>query len=141
MPDIGDFRVDAGEETKRELEEQYRNSFEEKLNDALKDIWERLHTTLSHMSEKLADAQTPRVAKDGTENRTQIFRDSLITNAFDLCNLLTKLNVTNDPKLEEARRKLEVAISGRDAEVIRDSDAVRHDVKRKVDEILSAFDF
>jgi len=141
VPDIGDFRVDAGEETKRELEEQYRNSFEEKLNDALKDIWERLHTTLSHMSEKLADAQTPRVAKDGTENRTQIFRDSLITNATELCGLLSKLNVTNDPKLEDARRTLENTLSGVTPQSVRDSDDVRHTVKKRVDEILSTLDF
>jgi hypothetical protein len=141
LPTANDFRIQAGEEVKRQLAGQYEEYFNNKLQDAMKDLWGRLHEVLTHMSAKLADAPTPRKMKDGGENHTQIFRDSLITNAFDLCNLLTKLNVSNDPKLEEARRKLEVAISGRDAEVIRDSDTVRHDVKRKVDEILSAFNF
>lgn len=141
VPDLGDFRVDAGEETKRELEEQYRNFFDERLNDALKDVWDRLHTTLSHMSTKLSDAETPRMMKDGTENRTQIFRDSLVTNAVDLCGLLTKLNVTNDPKLEQARRTLEQTLNGVTPQTVRESDEVRHTVKQRVDEILSTLDF
>jgi hypothetical protein len=93
------------------------------------------------MSTKLADAAQPRVNKDGEENRTQIFRDSLITNAVDLCGLLTRLNVTNDPKLEKARKDLESVIAGVDPKSIRESDMVRHSVKKKVDDILSAFNF
>jgi hypothetical protein len=55
--------------------------------------------------------------------------------------MLTKLNVTEDPKLEQARQQLEKAIAGVDARDVRDSDAIRMDVKKKVDDILSAFDF
>ena len=141
LPTSGDFRIQAGEEVKQQLARQYEEHFNNKLQEAMNDLWGRLHEVLTHISGKLADAQVPRKTKDGGENYTQIFRDSLITNAIDLCGLLTKLNVTNDPKLEDARRKLEVAIAGLDADVIRESDTVRHDVKRKVDEILSAFNF
>lgn len=141
LPTAGDFRIQAGEEVKQQLAKQYEEHFNNKLQEAMKDLWGRLHEVLTHISGKLADAQVPRKMKDGGDNYTQIFRDSLITNAIDLCGLLTKLNVTNDPMLEDARRKLEVAIAGIDAEVIRESDTVRHDVKRKVDEILSAFNF
>jgi hypothetical protein len=141
LPTANDFRIQAGEEVKRQLAGQYEEHFNNKLQDAMSDLWSRLHEVLTHMSGKLADAATPRKTKDGGENHTQIFRDSLITNAMDLCSLLTKLNVTNDSKLEDARRKLEVAIAGLDADTIRDSDTVRHDVKRKVDDILSAFNF
>ncbi len=112
-----------------------------KLQEAMGELWSRLHEVLSHMSTKLADAAQPRVNKDGEENRTQIFRDSLITNAVDLCGLLTRLNVTNDPKLEKARKDLESVIAGVDPKSIRESDMVRHSVKKKVDDILSAFNF
>jgi len=90
------------------------------------------------MSEKLADAQTPRVTKEG-EVRTQIFRDSLITNAVELCDLLTKLNVTNDTKLEHARKQLEVTMMGVTPKDLREDDDMRLDVKSKVDQILSMF--
>jgi hypothetical protein len=69
----------------------------------------------------------------------QIFRDSLVGNATELCELLTRLNVTNDARLEDARKKLESALVGVDANALRKDDDLRLDVKAKVDEILSMF--
>jgi len=69
----------------------------------------------------------------------QIFRDSLVDNAVEMCELLTRLNVTNDSKLESCRKKLEIALVGVDAGDLRKFDEVRLDVKSKVDEILSMF--
>jgi hypothetical protein len=139
LPKSGDFRIDANEEVKQELEEQYEKAFNDRLNGAMKDVWDRLHNALTHMSEKLSDKQ--RTLKNGETTNTQIFRDSLINNAVELCGLLTKLNVTDDPKLEQARQKLEGAIVNVNADTVRDSDEVRHNVKARVDEILSNFDF
>jgi hypothetical protein len=127
LPDAGDFRVDIGEAAQRELREQYEAGHNAMMAGAMKDIWERLHTCLSRMSDKLA----------GEEK--QIFRDSLVGNATELCELLTRLNVTNDAKLEEARKKLESALVGVDANALRKDDDLRLDVKAKVDEILSMF--
>jgi hypothetical protein len=56
-----------------------------------------------------------------------------------MCDLLTKLNVTNDTKLEMARKKLESALVGVTPKDLRDDDALRLDTKAKVDEILSMF--
>ena len=91
------------------------------------------------MSEKLANADSPRLNKDGDENYTQIFRDSLVTNAVELCELLTKLNVTNDPKLENVRKNLESTIAGVSAKELREDDDLRLGVKAEVDKILSMF--
>ena len=56
-----------------------------------------------------------------------------------MCELLTKLNVTSDPKLEQARKMLEQTLVGvTPAELRKDSD-LRDHVKSKVDEILSMF--
>lgn len=127
VPEAGDFRVDVGDAYKNELQEQYQNFYQDKLNNAMQDAWERLHDCLTRMSEKLA----------GTEK--QIFRDSLVNNATDLCELLTKLNVTGDSKLELARKKLESALLGVTADELRKHEDLRHDTKAKVDEILSMF--
>jgi hypothetical protein len=62
-----------------------------------------------------------------------------MTNAYELCDLLSKLNVTNDPKLEQARQALEGAVNGKSAEQLRKSDDMRLNVKAKVDEILGMF--
>lgn len=139
VPEVGDFRIDVNETSRQELRAQYESFYQTKLNDAMKDAWDRLHECVTKMSEKLADAPSPRVNKEGEANYTQIFRDSLVTNAADLCELLTKLNVTNDPKLETARKQLEAAIVGISADELRKDDSTRHSVKRKVDEILSMF--
>lgn len=123
VPDVGDFRVDIPNEYREELQK----ISDERVQNAMKDMWERMHDCLKHMSEKLSG------------EGKQIFRDSLVTNAVDLCGMLTKLNVTNDPKLEDARQKLERALLGVDAKDLRKNDAVRQDVKARVDEILSMF--
>jgi hypothetical protein len=72
-------------------------------------------------------------------NEKQIFRDTLVTHAVDLCSLLTKLNVTKDGKLERARQQLEIALTGVGADDLRKDDDLRLDTKAKVDAILSMF--
>ena len=129
VPDAGDFRIDVEEQAKSELQQQYKDYYQEKLNSAMKDAWDRLHETLTHLSDRM----------DYTDENKKKFWDSTITNASDLCGLLTSLNITNDPKLEQMRQKLEKALSGVDASDIRESEAIRTSVKSKVDEILNMF--
>ncbi len=138
VPDTNDFRIDMDEQQKADLENQYKNFYDNKLSEAMQEAWNRLHDCVTKMSEKLADAPTPRITKEG-EIYTQIFRDTLITNAVDLCGLLTKLNVTNDPKLEAIRRRLEATVTGVEAKEVRENNTIRHDVKSQVDEILAMF--
>lgn len=123
VPDAGDFRVDIPNEYRDELQ----RISDERVAHAMKDAWDRLHGCLARMSEKLA----------GDEK--QLFRDSLVTNAVELCATLSKLNVTNDPKLELARQQLEKALVGIDAKELRKDDRTRLDVKARVDEILGMF--
>ena len=139
VPDVGDFRVDVGEAYKADLKDQYESFYQTKLNDAMADAWGRLHDCLNTMSERLTSLPTPRILKDGTEVYTQVFRDSLVNNAVGLCDLLSKLNVTADPKLEACRKKLEIALTNVSAGELRDDEDLRLDVKSKVDEILSMF--
>lgn len=141
VPTANDFRVEAGDEAIRELQEQANNVVNQRVEEAMREMWNRLHEQLTHMSDKLTDLAQPRVSKKGEERYAQVFRDSLIGNAIELCSLLTRLNVTNDPKLEQARAQLEKTISGVTADTLREDDLKRAEVKSKVDEILKAFDF
>ena len=127
VPSAGDFRIDVGDTYKEELKAQYEKFYEERVNTAMQDAWDRLHDCLNKMSDKLAGQDK------------QIFRDSLVDNAVEMCELLTRLNVTNDSKLESCRKKLESALVGVDAMDLRKDDELRLDVKSKVDEILSMF--
>lgn len=132
VPMAGDFRVDIGEEAKAEIIASCNSVYEERLNNAMKDAWTRLHDCLSRMSERLSD---------GEDGKQKIFRDSLVENAVELTGLLKHFNLTKDPMLEQARNELASTISGHDADTLRSSDHVRESVKGKVDSMLSKFNF
>ena len=55
--------------------------------------------------------------------------------------MLTKMNITNDPKLEEARKELELTMLGTDIDAIKDSEQHRTEVKAKVDAIIKKFEW
>ena len=69
------------------------------------------------------------------------FPVTIPTNAHELINLLTRLNITNDPKLEQARRDLSAALTNTDLDTLKESDYIRENVKAKVDDILKRFDW
>jgi hypothetical protein len=100
----------------------------------VREPWDRLYEELTGLSEKLTE-------REGDDEKKKRYHDSLIDNPQNLCALLTKLNVTNDPKLEEARRSLERALIGVDIDDIKEYEQVRSDVKTKVDAILEKFDW
>ena len=127
LPTTGDFRVDAPKEIVAEMREQYESMVQERVAQVSQDLWTRLHDTLKHMSDRLGYDST---------GKARIFRDTLVTNAVDLCDLLKKLNVTNDPKLEKARASLESTLLGVDADEIRRVGA-RDEIKQKVDAVLA----
>lgn len=134
LPEGGDFRLDIPKADMEELGEQYESAFNDRLKDAMREPWEKLHKTLTHISEKLTDVE-------GDEETKKRYHDTLITNAQELCGLLTHLNVTKDPMLETARRSLELTMLGVDIEAIKESPDVRSSVKAKVDDILKKFDW
>jgi hypothetical protein len=136
LPESGDFRLDIPAADMAELSSAYELQFNDRLSEAMREPWERLHKTLAHMSEKLTN-----VSDDAGEEVKKRYHDTLITNAQDLCSLLTHLNVTKDPSLEAARRSLESALVGADIETIKESPEVRTGLKSKVDDILNKFNW
>jgi hypothetical protein len=134
LPEGGDFRLDIPKADMDELGEQYESAFNDRLKDAMREPWEKLHKNLVHISEKLTDVE----GDDDTKKR---YHDTLITNAQELCGLLTHLNITKDPLLESARRSLELTMLGVDIEDIKEHAEVRQSVKSKVDDILKKFDW
>ena len=132
IPTSGDFRIDIAEQAKAELVADYERQFTERLNNAMRDVWDRLYDCLSHMSERLASDD---------EGKRKVFHGTLLTNAQELITLLSRLNVTNDPKLEQARRDLQAALVNTDISSLKDSDYVRENVKAKVDDILKRFEW
>jgi len=132
LPSSGDFRVDIGEAAAKELRDQYEQTFNNRIEEAMRDVWERLHKCLTHMSDRLAETD---------EGKRKMFHTTLLTNAAELVDLLQRLNITKDVKLEAARKELSKAILGLEIDDLKESDAVRKDVKSQVDSILAKFEW
>ena len=132
VPEAGDFRLDIPAYDLEEMRGEFLKQQDNKLAEAMREPWYRLHEMLVGISEKLTDAEGE------TKKR---YHDTLISNPIELCGLLTKLNVTNDPKLEEARRQLELTMLGADIEDLKGHAPARSELKSKVDEILKRFDW
>jgi len=124
VPETNDFRVDIADDIRNEMQQEYQKAYEGRVEAAMSDAWSRLHTTLEHMIDRLS----------GDDKK--IFRNSLVDNALELTNLLTRLNVTNDPKLEKARQSLEQSLVGVTADELRDSKGARQEILAKVNEIM-----
>ena len=132
VPEAGDFRLDVPSEDLAELSMQYEQSFNSRMADAMKEPWDRLHKLLSEMSTKLTE-------RAGEEKR--IYNNTLISNAEALCDILTHLNITKDPKLEQARQQLEATMVGANMDMLKESPTTRADLKCKVDAMLKQFEW
>lgn len=129
LPTAGDFRVDATTEIVAAMQREYGKLYKERMEQAQRDLWTRVYDTLRHLSDRLGYDES---------GKKRVFRDSLVENAVELCDLLKRLNVTNDPDLEHARAWLESTLLGVDAKELRDT-GVRDDVKAQVDSALAAW--
>ena len=135
VPTAGDFRVDVGVEAQELLQRQMQKVSDERVQNAMNDAWARLHEQLTRMADRL---QVDVV--DG-EAKPRVFRDSLVSNAFELVRLLDGFNVANDPKLAQATRALEGAIKGVTPDLLRDDAYTRDNVQQKVNAILNDISF
>lgn len=127
VPEVGDWRVNVGNEAQEMLRESYAEYYQANLEQAYADVWERTHEALKRMSDKLSG------------DKKQIFRDTLVGNVQEMIDLLDKFNITGDPKMKQAKVKMESALSGITPDALREDDALRHDVKSKVDSLLKEF--
>lgn len=129
VPDVGDFRVDVGQEALSMLKASYETYYQEQLNSAYKDVWQRTYEALTAMSKKL----------DG--EKKQVFRDTLVSNVDDMIELLDKFNITNDPTMQKAKVKIQSALRGITPDALREDDYLRLETKAKVDALLKEFEW
>jgi hypothetical protein len=133
VPTAGDFRIDLPSQEMEAVRLQYEAHADARVASAMHEQWDKLHTMVSRMSGML-------VEPEGEEDKRRWY-NTFLTNAQDMCSLLTHLNVTRDPKLESARRDLERAIVGVEIDDIKESISVREDVKSKLDAMLKQYEW
>lgn len=129
VPDVGDFRLDVSNEAMNALADKYKNYYTTQLNNAMGDLWQRTHTALTKMSERLdyADGQTKKV-----------FRDSLVDNVVEMVELLDTFNITGDTQMSAMKSRLEDTLRGVTPDALREDGYLRAETKRAVDDIIKS---
>jgi hypothetical protein len=122
VPSGGDFRVALSDAEIQAIassaENRVKAQFEAAQKEAIGRLYERVEKIVSALSSPDA-----------------IFRDTLIGNARDLCDVLERLNVTGDPRLEKYRRETEL-LAMSEPETLRKVPAVRAETAARAQSIL-----
>ena len=124
VPEAGDFRVNLTDEEVSSIKESLEDQVEESTQKAMNDLWQRLFKVVSHMLERLSDP----------DNK---FKNTLVENIESLCELLPKLNITNDPELDSAVREIKTKLTANDSQTLRDNDVARSNTAAEAQKIMN----
>ena len=75
---------------------------------------------------------------DGTGKTAAGFKDTLVENAREICDVLQRINLADDPKLEEYRRQTELLAKAADPDTLRENEKVRATTAQQAQLILDA---
>lgn len=101
VPDANDFRVALGDAAVKSIIKGIETRTNQRLQNAMDDIFKRIEELVSHMAERLRAYQP----KEGKRSDT-IIRDSIVQNIYELTRVLPILNITNDPRITELEKRL-----------------------------------
>lgn len=124
-----DFRVELSSDELSRLQEEMEGRMATVQQEAMMDAWGRLYKHVQHIAEKLADPKG-------------IFRDSMVENAQETCDLLTRLNIADDPNLEAMRREVEAKLISHHPDSLRNDPDLRQDTAeeaRKIMDLMGSF--
>ena len=124
LPDAEDFRASLPETAVRQIKGDIQAELEKAAVRAMQEPYERLYSHISRMVQRLSDPKG-------------VFRDTLVSGLVDLCAILPGLNLTQDPQLEDLRRRAEQMIAHVSAQELRDNPAIRQDIARQAADIQS----
>ncbi len=118
-----DFRVQLSNDELNHIRGDLEARLASAQQAAVRDVWDRLFDKVKHIADKLADPKA-------------IFRDSMVENAKELCELLPRLNFTDDPNLEMMRAEVEAKLIGHHPEALRNNLDLRHDTASEAKAIM-----
>lgn len=97
-----DFRVELADDELASIQADIRNRVKESSALAMKEAWQRLYDRVAHMVDRLAKLDDPKSR----------FHESTLEHVTELCNILPRLNFTDDPHLEAMRQEVEGKLAG-----------------------------
>ena len=127
VPEVGDFRVDIGNQAASEMREQYKQVLESRINAVKQDLAERLMEPLQRMSRGLD-------YKEG--EKPTGFRDTLVDNVLSITELMRTCNLSNDARLTDIQQQLKRTLTGVTPDGLRRDPHLRAKTKQDVDAII-----
>src|ERR1700691_2369759 len=119
----GLFREEEQARVAREIDESVRQS----LNRGTRDLWARLADVVTHMVDKLNEPESR-------------FHASLVTNVFDLVDLLPRLNVNQDEELNRFAAEFKDRLCNFSAHDLKKNEILRVATASEAAQILSQMD-
>jgi len=129
LPDAGDWRGNMENETKTALQTQYAAFYQNQMEGAMRDVWERLHEQVSRFIKQLD------VDEEGKKGK--IFQ-STIDHVLSLTEMLGMANFTNDPNLSLAEARLRAALRDVTQSDLKNDEFLREDTKRAMEQAIAA---
>jgi hypothetical protein len=134
---MNDFRCGIANDIADDLFTTYKKQAQTIIESIAQEQSERMVEVMQSISH-CCGVDESEVNGETRTKRRKIY-DTTIQKALEMCESFKRFNLKNDSGLEDARASLEKVLRGVKAEDIRDSDAVRHQVKEGIDDILSKF--
>ena len=117
-----DFRVNIADEELARIHDEVEARVKQAASGAMQEVWQRLYDKVKHFAEKMDDPKA-------------IVRDSTVEHLVDLCELLPRLNVMDDPNLEAMRQEVEAKLAGYQPDTLRADVKVRQTVATEANDI------
>ena len=127
VPDVGDFRVDIGNQAASEMREQYKQVLSDRINAVHQDLAERLAEPLQRMSKGLDYHEGEKPSG---------FRDTLVDNVLSIVDLMRSCNLNGNAHIAGIQQDLRDTLKGVTPDGLRRDPNLRADTKRKVDAII-----
>ena len=136
VPESGDVRVEADRDTIDSLKKQIEQQKDNAVKAAMSELWERTIFNINRLKDRL-EAYKEAVEK---EERKPRMTKAVVEHIQDLIKMLPSMNITNDPKLEQVRQKLESEFADITIEHLKNDEAVRENSINVVNGILKNID-
>jgi len=107
-------------------------SVREQLFESQRDVLARVSKKLAHVVKKLEECNQP--------NTDKHFKDSLLTNVWELCDEMQGLNVVGSVKLDETLKRISDKFGAMNPDAVRESRTVRNEVKQVAADTIDELD-
>jgi len=134
----GDFRCAISQDLAEDMSKHYERQARRLVEDILSKQTNQLVDIMKSLSH-CCETETVIDDKGEVKIRRRKLYDSTLDRARELCETFKKFNLTEDPRLEEARSGLERLLDGVEIEKLRNSETQRVVIKEGIDDILSKF--